>query len=305
MLAAKGTNSISTSAHLLMGALKEGTHFFYKLTDGKKRKIYKSSGVKHKQLDKNISATLRTVVNYPDRIFQSKKDLSLLQDKKYRFFVSMDLKDALNKNNLFMILLVCFCFNPLLILRILIPVLVLYRRNSMMVGLSTSQLLMALCFKNAKKIEFGKIDSQVYVDDLRISSKKKYEAHMNIIIYKMFFSLMGFRWHKGPKYCFVDLNNKQKFMFARLGLVYGYRKNGQAYCKIRSSTINKYKRRILKVLKCTDKTKVEKITAIERIVYKGRYSLMRAFPSEIRNGDAQIIQFNSWLRRKKHYYLER
>jgi hypothetical protein len=303
ILAARGSWSMSKCVSLYYNAFNEGVISFYSFRGRKKRKIYRSGGPFHQALDIWIASELLKHVSYPNRFKQSKADLMLLKSDWYNYLVIMDLVDALNKNNVFMMLFVNFFFTPILVLKIALATLVLFRSSHMLVGMRTSQLLLALCFENVRKLHIGEIDTQIYVDDFRMASKSKFIAYLNIYIYKVFFGMMRFRWHKHSKFKFINLKVKQKYMFERLGLEFGYRRNGEVYSRIRHSTIKKYQQRAIAILTDDLLSTEEKLIRLDYLIYKGRFSLERAFPSYLRLGDAQSIQFQSWLRKKKYYYL--
>jgi hypothetical protein len=280
-------------ASFLYKAWIEGLRSF---TKGKKV-IYQSDGIHHKELDRWITGYLKHLISSPERYAQSRGDLEILSSGHFRFCISMDLVEALNRNNLLMIFLVNFFFNPLLVLRIFLPGLILFQSNSMKIGLSSSQFLLGLCFKNIQRFHPPGVDTEIFIDDLRIATKKHWQARYMIILYKLFFGVMGFRWHRGDKYKFVDLETKPKVALERLGLIMGYRKNGMVYSRVRDKTLRKYKKMLMEVKRnayCQD----WKQKRIEYILFKGRFSFERAFPKYLRPGDAQPKQFYGWIRKK-------
>lgn len=288
---------------LIFRAFLEGTESFIKYENGKKRLITKSAGVNHKELDCRITKKLKKHTQTPHRKQQSRIDLNLHLNNEKVFIATMDLVEGFNLNILSNILIFNFLFNPLLITIITIPTFILFKKNKMCIGLSTSQFLLGLTFKNIESFKFKNTFSQVYIDDLIIASNSRVKLYYTIYLYRFVFFILGFKFHKsGEKYKTIDLRRLPKKTFSRLGLNYGYNQQGTAYSHIRHKTIKKYKRRIIKILTEPNYNKETKVILIQYILFKGKNSIHQAFPREIWIGDAQRKKFNSWLKRALYYY---
>ena len=90
------TLACGKEASFLLKAYNEGHSAFYKKQRNKQRLFYRSNGTTHKLLDQKITEVLKEKVKPPNRIEQSLEDIRLLEEGKYRYLISDDLRIATN-----------------------------------------------------------------------------------------------------------------------------------------------------------------------------------------------------------------
>ena len=227
----------------------------FKERSGGKLRIFNNPSSELRNLINETSEKLRVLfpeLKSPSRTAQSLRDIEAYKIFYYVHF--MDVQQALLRGNVVIIAIYLMLISPRSIF--LLPnILKIYfaevrndkgeivkgRSNSMKGGFRTSSELLELCFQSHLKffnrhLGFG----QLYVDDVVLFSDNLFCLRIFIVLMKIHFSILGFKFHKCEQY---SLREKPRKCGQRLGLLFGFR-NGMLITQVRAKALRKYLGRI-------------------------------------------------------------
>ncbi|MBH46597.1 MAG: hypothetical protein CME71_00340 [Halobacteriovorax sp.] len=236
---------------------------------GKKREI-SISQEEHKELDKRTASAIRHhIANehrleliHSNRFNQSLNDIKFTNSFKWVGYG--DIKDAYYSSNIFLLLIWNFLFNPLLIIKTFVPLVVLYisplrstevfqktKLLGLRPGLSSTEAIFKLTqFNISKTFNFlGKhilginYQFQLYVDDFVFYADRMSHIVLLTNIYSFLNNLLLIKIHsldnkKGLVVSNTHANSTK--VLERLGLIIYRNKNGALKTSIRNKTIDKY-----------------------------------------------------------------
>ena len=296
-------------------AFNQGVEIVIMIRDGKRREIAipkEAYGIVDHATSQSLRQFLKehTLVDYihGNRFNQSLNDMRYIE--QYDWVGYGDIKNAHYSSRIFLLLAWNFLFNPILILRHILPLAALYcspRKSKQALkdtkpfglrfGLSTTEALFRLTQLNVSKVVYFinnrllKVNYkfQLYVDDYVFYSDQAAHIETLAFIYKALNRLLLIKVHSGssPKALVVNsTNSANSKTLERLGLIMFRNKKGELKASIRKKTIDKYLDRIqsdIKSLSRHERAKLVSSVFSKRIGLGGLYigygyPLYQAFP---------------------------